>query len=116
LPTWLYFYDGYSSLYFTAESKNKADAGSYTIKITANPVFYSESSSSRNLSTTFNITLTIATPVLKGLSSFQTILVLSDLTDDAYSFGPLTGLSYEYKMTLTYTVEPSYGNSYFEVD
>lgn len=41
---------------------------------------------------------------------------MNDLKEDACNFGPLKGSNTEDVVTLTYTVEPSYGNSYFLIE
>lgn len=52
-------------------------------------------------------------PILLGLSSAETIINLNDLKEDIYNFGPVSDLDDEDIVKLTYTVEPSDGNSYF---
>jgi hypothetical protein len=41
---------------------------------------------------------------------------LNNLKDDEYNFGPLKGRNEDDIVTLTYTVEPADGNSYFQID
>ena len=59
-------------------------------------------------------------PILLGLSSTinqnlfaETVINLNDLKEDVYNFGPVSDLDDEDIVKLTYTVEPSDGNSYF---
>jgi hypothetical protein len=55
-------------------------------------------------------------PVLKGLSGTSTIIGLSDLKNDAYNFGPVSCTNAGDITTITYTVNPVNGNSYFKID
>jgi hypothetical protein len=41
---------------------------------------------------------------------------LNDLKEDSYNFGPITSPNSGDIVTLTYSVEPAEGNSYFKVD
>ena len=55
-------------------------------------------------------------PVLSGLKSFYPIIRLNDLIQDAYILGPVTDPEFSDSMTLTYTVQPASGKSYFKID
>ena len=55
-------------------------------------------------------------PVLSGLKSFYPIIRLSDLIQDAYILGPVTDPETSDTLTLTYTVKPENGKSYFKID
>jgi hypothetical protein len=55
-------------------------------------------------------------PVLSGLNNFYLTIRLSDLIEDAYNLGPVTDPDTSDTVTLTYTVQPAGGNSYFKID
>jgi hypothetical protein len=55
-------------------------------------------------------------PILSGLATFYPTIILKDLKNDAYNFGPITDEDSGDIATLTYTVYPSKGNVFFKID
>ncbi len=55
-------------------------------------------------------------PFLSGLNNFYPTISLSDLIEDAYNLGPVTDPETSDTVTLTYTVQPTSGKSYFKID
>ncbi len=93
------------------ETYSNIDVGNYIIQI-----FGTLNSFKSEISFNLEVKASNSSPVLQGLKSFQTIISLNDLKEDTLNFGPLTGPNSGDIVTLSYTVEPSDGNSYFTID
>ncbi len=55
-------------------------------------------------------------PILSGLTTFSSTIILKELKNDAYNLGPITDEDSGDIATLTYTVSPSNGNEFFKLD
>ncbi len=55
-------------------------------------------------------------PILSGLATFSSTIILKDIKNDAYNFGPITDEDSGDFAELTYTVQPSNGNAFFKLD
>ncbi len=56
-------------------------------------------------------------PILSGLKTYHSTLSLSDLQNNGtYNFGPLIDPEIDDTVSLTYTVQPAIGNTFFSID